>query len=181
MPNSKCFGRWGRAGFRKVIFQRACNLLILTEGYITYGGLAGRDLEAMAQGFREVLHEDYLCYRIRSAEYVEEKLKSAGVPLLEPAGGHAIYLDAGAFCPHIPPEQFPGQALVVGLYRLAGIRGVEIGSVMFGGTMIETLGPHTGGSGRTVRLIVAGAEVRPGALEAVNRKESRPSKPGSAV
>lgn len=115
------------------LFQRASNLLILTEGYVTYGGLAGRDLEAMAQGFQEVLEEDYLCYRIRSAEYVGEKLLAAGIQIVEPTGGHAIYLDAAAFCPHIPPEQFPGQALVAGLYRHAGIRGVEIGSVMFGG------------------------------------------------
>lgn len=115
------------------LFRNASNLLILTEGYVTYGGLAGRDLEAMAQGFREALHEDYLQYRIRTAEYVEEKLLAAGVPMIEPAGGHAIYIDAAAFCPHIPPAQFPGQALVVALYRHAGIRGVEIGSVMFGG------------------------------------------------
>src|SRR5215210_851157 len=90
--------------------ERANNLLILTEGYVTYGGLAGRDLEAMAQGFQEVLKEDYLHYRIRSSEYVEEKLAAAGVPLIEPAGGHAIYLDAAAFCRHIPPAEFPGQA-----------------------------------------------------------------------
>lgn len=115
------------------LFQRASNLLILTEGYVTYGGLAGRDLEAMAQGFREVLHEDYLRYRIRSAEYVGEKLLAAGIQIVEPPGGHAIYIDAAAFCPHIPPAQFPGQALVVALYRHAGIRGVEIGSLMFGG------------------------------------------------
>ncbi len=115
------------------LFQRASNLLILTEGYVTYGGLAGRDLEAMAQGFQEALQEDYLCYRIRTAEYVEEKLLAAGVPIIEPAGGHAIYLDAAAFCPQIVPAQFPGQALAVALYRHAGIRGVEIGSVMFGG------------------------------------------------
>jgi tryptophanase len=117
----------------EALFQRASNLLILTEGYVTYGGLAGRDLEAMAQGFQEVLEEDYLCYRIRSAEYVGEKLLSAGVQIIEPPGGHAIYIDAAAFCPRIPPDQFPGQALAVALYRHAGIRGVEIGSVMFGG------------------------------------------------
>lgn len=115
------------------LFQRACNLLILTEGYVTYGGLAGRDLEAMAQGYQEVLHEDYLHYRIRSAEYVGERLLAAGVRIVEPPGGHAIYIDAAAFCPHLPAAQFPGQALVVALYRHAGIRGVEIGSVMFGG------------------------------------------------
>jgi len=117
----------------EALFQRASNLLILTEGYVTYGGLAGRDLAAMAQGFREVLDEDYLCYRIRSAEYVGEKLLAAGIQIIEPPGGHAIYIDAAAFCPHIPATQFPGQALVVALYRHAGIRGVEIGSVMFGG------------------------------------------------
>ncbi|MCH7702754.1 MAG: tryptophanase [Planctomycetes bacterium] len=114
-------------------FTEACNLLILTEGYVTYGGLAGRDLEAMAQGFEEVLHEDYLAYRIRTTEYVAERLIEGGVPILEPPGGHAIYIDAGRFCPHIPPEQFPGQAVVCGLYRLGGVRAVEIGSVMFGG------------------------------------------------
>ena len=115
------------------LFERASNLLILTEGYVTYGGLAGRDLEAMAQGFQEVLDEAYLRYRIRSAEYVAEKFLAAGIQIVEPAGGHAIYIDAAAFCPHIPAAQFPGQALVVGLYRHGGIRGVEIGSVMFGG------------------------------------------------
>lgn len=112
--------------------QRANNLLILTEGFITYGGLAGRDLEAMAQGFMEVLQEDYLQYRLRSVEYLGEHLLAAGVQIIEPPGGHAIYIDAAAFCPHIPPAQFPGQALVCALYRHAGIRAVEIGSVMFG-------------------------------------------------
>ncbi len=115
------------------LLRRASELLILTEGYVTYGGLAGRDLEAMAQGFQEVLDEDYLRYRIRSAEYVGEKLLAAGIQIVEPPGGHAIYLDACAFCPHIPRDQFPGQALVVALYRHAGIRACEIGSVMFGG------------------------------------------------
>ncbi len=114
------------------IIRRADELLILTEGFITYGGLAGRDLEAMAQGFDEVVHEDYLQYRIRSTEYLGEKLLAAGVQIVEPPGGHAIYIDARHFCPHIPPERFPGQALVIGLYRHAGIRAVEIGSVMFG-------------------------------------------------
>ena len=113
--------------------RRANELLILTEGFVTYGGLAGRDLEAMAQGFEEVLHEDYLQYRIRSTEYLGEKLRQAGVQIVEPPGGHAIYIDAKHFCLHIPPAQFPGQALVCGLYEHGGVRGVEIGSVMFGG------------------------------------------------
>jgi tryptophanase len=112
--------------------ERADNLLILTEGFVTYGGLAGRDLEAMAQGFVEVLDEDYLQYRLRSVAYLGEHLLKAGIQIVEPPGGHAIYIDAAAFCPHIPPAQFPGQALVCALYRHAGIRAVEIGSVMFG-------------------------------------------------
>ena len=112
---------------------RADALLILTEGYVTYGGLAGRDLEAMAQGFTEVVEEDYLAYRIRSTEYLGEKIKAIGYQIIEPPGGHAIYIDAGHCCPHIPPAQFPGQALVCGLYRMGGVRSVEIGSVMFGG------------------------------------------------
>ncbi len=111
---------------------RANNLLILTEGFVTYGGLAGRDLEAMAQGFVEVLDEHYLEYRIRSTAYLGEHLLKAGIQIVEPPGGHAIYIDAAAFCPHIPAAQFPGQALVCAFYRHAGIRAVEIGSVMFG-------------------------------------------------
>ena len=112
--------------------KRADDLLILTEGFVTYGGLAGRDLEAMAQGFVEVLDEDYLRYRIMSTQYLGDHLTSAGVPIVEPPGGHAIYIDAGAFCEHIPARQFPGQALACALYRHAGIRSCEIGSVMFG-------------------------------------------------
>jgi len=114
------------------LYRQARNLLILTEGFPTYGGLAGRDLEAMAQGFVEVLQEDYLAYRIRSTEYLGEKLLDMGVQIVEPPGGHAIYIDAKAFCPHIGPAQFPGQALVCALYRHGGIRTCEIGSVMFG-------------------------------------------------
>jgi len=115
------------------LLRDAGNLLILTEGYVTYGGLAGRDLEAMAQGFEEVLDEDYLTYRISSSDYVGRALLEAEVRIVEPPGGHAVYLDAADFCPHIPPEQFPGQALVVALYRHAGIRACELGSVMFAG------------------------------------------------
>ena len=116
----------------ETLARKARNSLILTEGFPTYGGLAGRDLEAMAQGFKEVLDEHYLKYRLRSVSYLGEKLLDAGVPILEPPGGHAIFIDAKRFCPHLVVAQFPGQAVVVGLYRLAGIRSVEIGSVMFG-------------------------------------------------
>jgi tryptophanase len=112
--------------------EQCRNLLILTEGFPTYGGLAGRDLEAIAQGLREVIDEDYLRYRIRSTAYLGEALDQAGVPLMKPFGGHAVYLDARALLPHIPPLAYPGQALAVELYRTGGIRGCEIGTVMFG-------------------------------------------------
>lgn len=108
------------------------NLLIITEGFPTYGGLAGRDLEAIAIGLNEVLDEHYLQYRIRSIEYLTEKLVAAGVPVMQPGGGHAVYLDAKSFLPHIPVDQYPGQSLVCALYEEGGIRGVEIGSLMFG-------------------------------------------------
>jgi tyrosine phenol-lyase len=116
----------------------ARNLLIVTEGFPTYGGLAGRDLEAIAQGLEEILDEHYMTYRIRSVEYLGEKLIKAGVPILMPPGGHAIYIDAKRFVPHIPPHQYPGQAIVSELYLVGGIRTVEIGSVMFGKTDKET-------------------------------------------
>jgi tryptophanase len=112
--------------------ERCRNLLILTEGFPTYGGLAGRDLEAIAQGLREVVQEDYLRYRIRSTEYLGEALVAAGVPCVQPIGGHAVYIDAAALLPHIQPLEYPGQALAVALYREGGIRACEIGSVMFG-------------------------------------------------
>jgi tryptophanase len=112
--------------------ERCRNLLILTEGFPTYGGLAGYDLEAVARGLEEVVEEPYLRYRIRSTEYLHERLVAAGVPVIQPAGGHAVYIDARALLPRVPPLQYPGIALVNALYVEAGIRGVEIGTVMFG-------------------------------------------------
>jgi tryptophanase len=108
------------------------NRLILTEGFSTYGGLAGRDLEAIAAGLEEVVDEDYLRYRIASTAYVARHIEAAGVPTMKPAGGHAVYIDARGFLPHIPPLQYPGQSLAVELYKHGGIRGCEIGTAMFG-------------------------------------------------
>ncbi|MGH7254443.1 MAG: tryptophanase [Nitrospirales bacterium] len=112
--------------------QDITNMLILVEGFSTYGGLAGRDLEAMARGLREVLDEEYLRFRIGQVRYLGELLDKAGVPILKPIGGHAVYLNAKEFLPHLRPEHYPAQALAVALYREHGIRGVEIGTVMFG-------------------------------------------------
>ena len=131
--------------------ERCRNVLILTEGFVTYGGLAGRDLEAIAQGLEEVVDEDYLRYRIRSTAYLGDALDAAGVPVVLPIGGHAVYLDARALLPHIPPLEYPGQALAVALYREGGIRGCEIGTVMFG---LHPDGTETPGPTDLVRLAI---------------------------
>jgi tryptophanase len=127
------------------VAQQERNLLILTEGFPTYGGLAGRDLEAIAIGLHEALAEDYLLYRITSTTYLGRHIAEHGVPIVQPPGGHAVYIDAAALFPHLPPVELPGQALVVELYREAGIRAVEIGTVMFGrrdpATGTETTAP----------------------------------------
>jgi len=131
--------------------EAARNLLILTEGFPTYGGLAGYDLEAVARGLEEVTEEAYLRYRIRSTEYLGEKLIAADVPIIRPPGGHAIYLDARALLPQVPPLQYPGIALANELYVEAGIRGVEIGTVMFG---MHPDGTETPGPMDLVRLAI---------------------------
>jgi tryptophanase len=114
------------------VAQECRNRLILTEGFPTYGGLSGRDLEAIAQGLTEVVDHEYLRYRVRSTQYVGDKLEEAGVPIMVPTGGHAVYLDARKLMPHIAPLAYPGQALAVELYREGGVRACEIGTVMFG-------------------------------------------------
>jgi tryptophanase len=129
------------------------DLLILTEGFPTYGGLAGRDLEAIAIGLDEVMHEDYLEYRLASVRYLGEHISREGVPIVQPPGGHAVYIDAAAFLPHVPPSELPGQSVVAELYVEGGIRGVEIGTVMFGRRDPET-GEEVPGPMELVRLAI---------------------------
>ena len=116
----------------KKLSDKCTNLLIITEGFSTYGGLSGRSMEAIAIGLKEVFEPDYLKYRIKSTEYLGEHLHKMGVPLIYPIGGHAVYIDAKEFYSHIPVDEYPGQALACELYIKGGIRAVEIGSVMFG-------------------------------------------------
>jgi tryptophanase len=131
----------------------AQNLLILTEGFPTYGGLSGRDLEALAIGMQEAVDEDYLNYRIVSTRYIGQHLRDAGVPLLWPPGGHAIYLDAKRFASHLEPTQLPGVSVAIELYRLGGVRACEIGTLMFGRRDPET-GEETAGPRELVRLAI---------------------------
>ncbi len=132
--------------------MNARNILILTEGFPTYGGLAGYDLEAIAVGLEEVLDENYLRYRIRSTEYLADKVNDAGVPIVLPAGGHAVYIDAASLLPHIPAHRYPAQALAIELYRTGGVRGVEIGTAMFGRANPD--GPDTPATMELVRLAI---------------------------
>ncbi len=128
----------GFLGFNdKDLAAKARNLLILFEGFPTYGGLAGRDLAAIAQGLKEVLDDQYLSYRINQTKYLGDGLSKKGIPVIKPIGGHAVYLNAREFVPHIPPDQFPGQSIVCELYKQYGIRGVEIGTLMFGKTTMD--------------------------------------------
>ena len=136
-----------------VLAKQESNLLILTEGFPTYGGLAGRDLDAIAQGLKEVLHEDYLAYRIEVIRYLGEKLTDAGIPIVQPPGGHAVYIDAAAFLPHVPALELPGQSILAELYLEGGIRAVEIGTVMFGRRNPET-GEETTAQMELVRLAI---------------------------
>ncbi|MFP4635838.1 MAG: tryptophanase [Nitriliruptoraceae bacterium] len=130
--------------------ERCRAMLILTEGFPTYGGLAGRDLDALAQGLTEVTEPDYLAYRVRTAEYLAELAWDAGIPTVRPPGGHAVYLDARGLLPHIPPHEYPGQALACELYLAGGVRGVEIGTLMFGRTRPD--GPDEPAEHDLVRL-----------------------------
>jgi tryptophanase len=133
--------------------EKERDLLILTEGYPTYGGLAGRDLEAIAVGLKEVLEEDYLQYRLATVRYLGEHIASEGVPIVQPPGGHAVYIDAASLLPHVPPLELPGQSVVVELYVEGGIRGVEVGTVMFGRRDPET-GEESPSAMELVRLAI---------------------------
>ncbi|MCX8055835.1 MAG: tryptophanase, partial [Ignavibacteria bacterium] len=134
------------------IAEKARTILIVTEGFPTYGGLARRDLEALAVGFEEVLNENYLEYRIGQIEYLGDKLLEAGVPIIEPTGGHGVYLDAKRFAPHIAPGFYPGQSIANEIYRISGVRTVEIGSVMFGKK--DEQGNHIAPEMELVRLAI---------------------------
>ncbi len=136
----------------KKLAEKCTNLLIISEGFATYGGLSGRDMEAMTVGLKEVFDPDYLHYRIKSTEYLGKHLQEKGVPLVKPFGGHAIYIDAKKFYSHIPVHQFPGQALVCDLYEQGGIRAVEVGSVMFG--KYDENGNHIAPKSELVRLAI---------------------------
>ncbi len=115
------------------LYRRVADLMIIVEGFPTYGGLAGRDLEVLATGLEEVMDFDYLDFRVKQVAYLGRQIKQAGMPIVEPTGGHAVFVDAGLLLPHIPPDQFPGLALTVEFYREGGVRTVEMGSLMFGG------------------------------------------------
>jgi tryptophanase len=185
MMSSKKDGLANMGGFVALddrhLYGRLCDLMILIEGFPTYGGLAGRDLEVLAVGLREVMDFDYLDYRVAQVVYLGEKIKEAGMPIVEPTGGHAVFIDAGRLLPHIPPELFPGQSLSVEFYLEGGIRCVEIGSVMFGQT-----DPTTGKMKPALRELVRMAlprrvytnshvdYVADAAARIVSRKESIP-------
>lgn len=143
MMSAKKDGLANIGGFMAIndeeLFRQLTELMIIVEGFATYGGLAGRDLEVLAVGLKEVLDFDYLDFRIEQVEYFGKKIKEAGIPIVEPTGGHAVFADAGAFLPHIPADQFPAQSLAVAFYAEGGVRVVEIGSLMFGG-----IDPNTG-------------------------------------
>lgn len=134
------------------VAEEAKTILIITEGFITYGGMTRRDLEALAQGFEEVLDEHYLEYRLGQVKYLGDKLLEADVPILVPTGGHAVYLDAKRFAPHIKPENFPGQSILLDIYKVGGIRAVEIGSLMFGKN--DENGDHISPPMELVRLAI---------------------------
>lgn len=137
MMSAKKDGMANIGGFiilnEKELYAKLTELMIIIEGFPTYGGLAGRDMDALAVGFYDAMEEEYLDYRINQVRYFGEQLKAAGMPIVEPTGGHAVFIDAGKYLPHIPSEQFPGQSLSVAFYAEGGIRSVEIGSIMFGG------------------------------------------------